>query len=349
MLSLPAKLYARLMSWREAAYFRNWLPRWRPPAPCISVGNICWGGTGKTPFCQWLLRWADRRNLRPVLLTRGYKARPAALPYRVRPDSPVDQAGDEPLLLAQAAPGARIVVDPKRTRSGPWAWNRFHPDLFILDDGFQHLPVIRDLDLVLLLPSDLNQNWGRTIPAGTWREGPVALSRADALLIKAEEQECDRLQPLIQSLLGPFDKPLFSFSPQPRRLFDPRTHQQIPTLDRPYLLVSGVAHPASVEQTATALLSAPPSKHLAFADHHSFSHRDILQILQEADSLNVTDVICTAKDAVKLTPLLDQETALHWWRLDVDIVFGQPRTGGEGFDAWLENWWQNSASQLRRT
>lgn len=345
-LSIPAALYARLMSWREAAYGKNWLPRWRPPVPCISLGNIRWGGTGKTPLCQWLLRWAKNKNLRPALLTRGYKARPPALPYLVRPGSPAGEAGDEPLLLAQGAPWARIVVDPKRIRSGPWAWQQWQPDLFILDDGFQHLSVIRDLDLLLLLPGDLDRDWGRTIPSGPWREGSQALTRADAFLIKANDQECPQLQPLIQARLSRFNKPLFTFSPRPYGLADLHTDQPATqVLKRPYLLVSAVAGPSSVEQTAASLLSTSPAKHFAFPDHHPFSSRDILQILQEAQSLNVQDVVCTAKDAVKLKALPRPEIALKWWRLDMEVVFGQALEGNDCFETWLASWWEEHQSK----
>jgi len=340
MLSLPAKLYAKLMSWREATYSGNRLPRWRPCAPCISVGNIRWGGTGKTPFCQWLLHWAESRNLRPVLLTRGYKAQPPYLPYLVRPDAPVAQAGDEPLLLAQSAPGSHIIVDPKRIRSGPWAWKQFHPDLFVLDDGFQHLPVIRDLDLVLLLPDDVDQDWNKVVPSGPWREGTKALARADVFLIKADEQACIKLRPLIESRLKRFNKPYFFFSLEPCGLTDLSSNQQTQILERPYLLISGVGHPCSVEQTATNLLSATPRKHLAFADHYAFRHRDLHRILHEAQSLKVADVVCTAKDAVKLKPLLSPETALRWWRLNMKIVFGPSPTNQGYFEDWLEKWWE---------
>lgn len=335
------------MSWREAAYARGLLRRWRPPAPCISVGNIRWGGTGKTPLCLWLLHWAQSRNLKCALLTRGYKARPPSRPYLVRPDSSPVHAGDEPLLMAQAAPQARIVVDSQRTRSGPWIWEQWQPDLFLLDDGFQHLPVVRDLDLLLLLPSDLHQDWDRAIPSGPWREGRGALARASALLIKADTRERESLGSLVRSRLAPLEKPLFFFSPQACALSELRSNRHTRTIEHPYLLVSGVARPSSVEQTATAHLSVPPVKHMAFADHHLFTHRDILKIVRKAASMNLRDVICTAKDAVKIKPLLDQDavlqdTALRWWRLDMEVAFDHLADGHENFAKWLAKWWEKS-------
>lgn len=345
-LSLPAWLYARLMTWRETAYSRNWLPRWRPLVPCISVGNIRWGGTGKTPLCLWLLRWAEERKLRPVLLTRGYKAAPPALPYLVRPDSPASEAGDEPLLMALAAPRARVVVDPKRNRSGAWAWSQWRPDLFILDDGFQHLTVGRDLDLVLLLPEDLDADWNRVHPAGPWREGVKALARADVFLIKTAPGDVSWLKPLIQVRLAPFKTPCFSFSMPPRALMDLLTGKKAKPSGMAYILVSAVARPSSVEHSAAALLKAAPARHLAYSDHHPFTPRDILQIQQDAQTLNVHEVVCTAKDAVKIRPLLDLETALHWRFLDMDMDF-EPNLAGPGtFEHWLGNWWAGRQKPL---
>lgn len=335
VFSLPAWFYTRLMSWRETAYARGWLQRWRPPAPCISVGNIRWGGTGKTPLCQWLLQWAKTSGLQSVVLTRGYKAAPPGVPFLVRPNSPPGQAGDEPLLLARSAPQARIVIDPRRIRSGPWAWERWQPDLFLLDDGFQHLSVIRDLNLVLLVPDDLHRDWGRTIPVGPWREGPRALARADAFLVKAQPLEFDRLRPLITQRLAGFGKPCFGFTLAPRQLTNLRTGEALHALETPYLLVSGVARPAAVEQSASAFLHSAPATHLVFGDHHGFTQRDIISILQQAHAHDVCDVVCTAKDAVKLDVLLEQETTLRWWQLDLHVRFEERLFADAPFPDWL--------------
>jgi tetraacyldisaccharide 4'-kinase len=252
--------------------------------------------------------------------------------------------------MAQAAPQARIVVDPKRIRSGPWIWKQWQPDLFLLDDGFQHLSIIRDLDLLLLLPSDLDQDWDQTIPSGPWREGCQALARASALLIKADARERECLDPLVRSRLDPLRKPslpLFSFSLQVCALSELGSDRQTQTLDHPYLLVSSIADPSSVEQTAITHLSAPLVKHMAFADHYPFSRGDILEIYRQAASMNLRDVVCTAKDAVKIKPLLGQDTTLRWWRLDMEVAFDRPfdhlGDGHENFANWLSKWWETSA------
>jgi len=132
----------------------------RTDVPCVSVGNIGWGGSGKTPVVQWLLQWAAGHGLHAVVLTRGYKASPPGLPYVVTPQSPAAHAGDEPLMLARSCPQGTVVVDPVRSRSARWAQERLDPDFFVLDDGFQHVQVARDTDLVLLKKDDLHAEWG---------------------------------------------------------------------------------------------------------------------------------------------------------------------------------------------
>ncbi|SDB58944.1 lipid-A-disaccharide kinase [Desulfonatronum thiosulfatophilum] len=330
------------MSWRSKAYGRGLLQRWRPPSPCISVGNIRWGGTGKTPVCHWLLNWASQSGMNCVVLTRGYRARPPALPFLVRPDSSAAEAGDEPLLLARANLDAHIVIDPKRIRSGNWAWQQWRPDLFLLDDGFQHLPVIRDINLALLLPQDLDRDWNRVVPGGPWREGAKALARADAFLIKLVglDEVPTALRDLIATRLSPFDKPIFFFAPSPGGLTNLQTAEQVDRLPEKhgssYMLVSGVANPALVDHTASTLLGAAPRRHDAFADHHAFSRREIEDIVRKAGSAGVGHVVCTAKDAVKIRELLGPDTPVQWWSMDMTVRFVPESEKSPCFVKWLE-------------
>ncbi len=184
VLTPVSKVYGMIMARRAGRYEDGEYQQFRPKCPCISVGNIGSGGSGKTPLADWLLKWAKSQGLKTVLLTRGYGAKPSELPYLVRENSPVVEAGDEPLMLAAGNPEARVVVDPVRKRSGKWATDEFGPDLMVLDDGFQHMAVQRDLDFVLLTSDDFTCGWNKVIPRGTWREDVQALRRADVFLLK---------------------------------------------------------------------------------------------------------------------------------------------------------------------
>ena len=161
LLTPVSLLYRRILAARRAKWENEGSPAFRPACQYVSVGNIAWGGTGKTPVVDWLLGWSEARGLRAVVLSRGYKAQPPELPLHVSPSRTPGEAGDEPLMLALEHPSAAVMVDPDRRRSGRWAEERLSPDLFVLDDGFQHVKVRRDLDIVLLRPDDLGDGWGR--------------------------------------------------------------------------------------------------------------------------------------------------------------------------------------------
>jgi tetraacyldisaccharide 4'-kinase len=326
-------MYARLMGLRAGMYRRGALPSWRPPGFCVSVGNISWGGSGKTPLCEWLLQWGAERGDAPVLLSRGYKAAPPALPYAVRPDSPVGEAGDEPLLLARSCPGATVVIDPRRARGGRWAASAVGSRLFVLDDGFQHLGVRRDLDLVLLSPEDLSRDWDAVLPAGPWREPAAALGRASALLLRAGPDRFEELRLLARRRLGALAKPVFSFQIRPAgvlRVVD-GIRQELARIG-PYMLVSGVGRPRAVEASVAAAIGRKPELHLVFPDHHPYASRDWKEISFEAHRKECERILCTPKDAVKLARFADAGL----WSLETELRFGPREPEGPAFEAWLQ-------------
>ena len=289
------------MRLRAKAFEHGLVPSWHPNVPCISIGNISWGGTGKTPMVSWLLDWTKHTGLHPVVLTRGYHGHPPHLPFHVIPGSSPDQSGDEPLMLARAHEHADVVVDPKRIRSGPWAETELCPDLFILDDGFQHLAAERDINIVLMAEHDLLQGWNKVIPAGSWREGKKALKRADAFVVNGTGSSLDRLFPAANSRLKEFGCPIFFVRLLPTRLSRVRTKKTISHLDKaPYFLFTGIANPERVRTTVTALLGYPPADVRYFPDHHAFTADDKEQIVQQALAAKASQIVCTPKDAIKL-------------------------------------------------
>lgn len=328
--------YGLVMRLRRTCYGSGLLPSWAPPAITVSVGNIGWGGTGKTPLSGWFLGWAERQGLDSVLLTRGYKARPKQYPYLVNGKSLAEEAGDEPLLLAREHPKAHVVVDPVRRRSGPIAYERFSPHLIVLDDGFQHMAVQRDLNLVLFRPEDFEKGWNRVIPSGTWRESESALAGADAFFLKCPPDTFKAMAPLIRKRLGKFEKPVFSFHLRPSAL------RRINGKDRtdnftggPYALVSGVGDPDQVERTTHDFLGYAPAMRFDFPDHHFYTKTDALEIEAKAAEKGCEHILCTPKDAVKLGPLASD----IFWTLDLKVVFGPKALSSETFKAWwADNW-----------
>jgi tetraacyldisaccharide 4'-kinase len=336
--------YGGAMRFRAALYRRGLLPRWEATALTVSVGNIGWGGSGKTPVADWLLGWAEAKSISVALLTRGYRAKPKHLPYEVKPGALAEEAGDEPLMLARAHEKALVVVDPDRSRAGRMVMRKAHPELIILDDGFQHMAVQRHINLVLLRPEDLREEWNRVIPAGSWREPEAALRRADAFMIKIGPKGFDTLRPRIEERLAHFGKPVFSFRLAPVGLRSVIGGQTVRDFEgAPYLLATGVGDPAQVGATAEAYLGYPPKRHLVFRDHHSYSKQDVLDLVNEAARLGCAAVLCTPKDAVKLGSMCTE----IFWQFDLSLEFG-PSTLGK--NAKFSTWWDRryEAFRLRR-
>jgi tetraacyldisaccharide 4'-kinase len=297
----PISLIYGLCMRLRAAYWIKANHGWTPPIPCISVGNISWGGTGKTPFCQYLIKFSLQHGLCPVILTRGYKANPPTYPYLVQPDDEPTTSGDEPLLLARTSSQARIIIDPDRTRAGKWALKHLNPDIFILDDGFQHLKVKRHLNLVLFSPEDILTQWNKVIPAGSWRESEIALKRADIFLINTWDRDKAILTGHASRKLARFNKPIFYFSIYPTELINLKTRARLSHLNNePYILITSVANPQKVFSSVTYFLSYPPQKHISFPDHYHFDKKDFDNLLQLVHKKNIKYIVCTTKDAPKL-------------------------------------------------
>jgi tetraacyldisaccharide 4'-kinase len=150
---LASRLYGLGAGLRRSLYARGWLKVKRLPAPVVSVGNLTVGGTGKTPVVACLARLLQDRGKRVAILSRGYGGQSCGVvcisdgrqTYKRPPE-----VGEEPYWLARTLPGVAVYTGACRYAAGLAAWQEFRPDLFLLDDGFQHFQLHRDLDLVLL-------------------------------------------------------------------------------------------------------------------------------------------------------------------------------------------------------
>ena len=311
---------------------------WRRPFPwAISAG----AARARPRWPTGLLGWAENRGLQAVLLTRGYRAKPSTLPYVVRPGALAEEAGDEPLMLARNHERAHVIVDPDRTRAGKMAQRDFNPGLIVLDDGFQHMAVRRHVNLTLLRPEDLGDEWDLVLPAGSWREPKSALTRADAFMIKISPKAFKELRPSIDRRLGLLFKPVFSFSIVPtgvRHVVSGRAASDFNQAE--YLLVSGVGEPVQVAATAKSYFGKAPKEHLVFRDHHAYSKKDVLNIVRAAERAGCPAILCTPKDAVKLGPLCTEA----FWQFDLRVEFG-PSTLGKSIT--FESWWETRFEEIQ--
>jgi tetraacyldisaccharide 4'-kinase len=320
-LLLPlTPLYAAAVRTRAALYRRGLRTAVRLASPVVSVGNLTFGGTGKTPTVVALVRDLVRRGRRPAVLTRGHgrsSRRPLVL-VGPNPSSSPGRAGDEPLEMAARLPGVPIVVDRDRVRGGLEAL-RLGATVLVLDDGFQHQRIARDLDLVLI---DAGDPWGggQLPPRGRLREPVAAVVRASAVLVtKLSAGSDDRREEIVRSireLAG--DLPVFGARVEASRVRTP-TGWQSPEIiaGRRVLAFAGVGRPEAFAELLTSA-GAEVVSTAWFADHHRYRADELERLSADAERLGAVPVT-TAKDAVKLP------ASSAFWVLEAEMV---PLDGG---------------------
>lgn len=301
-------LYRLFLRARAAAYRRGWVQTRRLPAKVISVGNLTVGGTGKTPMVLHLAAWLRRRGLHVAVLTRGYGRR-ARLPLVINGQGEVSQytpdlMGDEPILLARHLPDVTIGIGADRFALAQQILEleaTHPPDVFLLDDGFQHLRLARDLDLVLLDATD-PFGAGAVLPAGRLREPCQSLVRADLIVLTRSSEE-GRNDPADAVRRYNPGVPLFRASTKLVGAFDAATHRPanlyVLKQQRAFAFC-GLGNPeafwADLERWEFNLVGT-----LAFRDHHRYVIDDFKRIIREADRVRAHVLLTTEKDMINLT------------------------------------------------
>jgi tetraacyldisaccharide 4'-kinase len=278
----------------------------------ISIGNLTVGGSGKTPLAAEIARMLLEMGERPAILSRGYARKRPTEGAMVVSDgrrvlSNVEQSGDEPLMLAKLVPQACVLVSPSRYVAGRVAESRLGCTVHVLDDGFQHFELMRDIDL-LVAPDSLDDV--RTLPAGRFREPLDAAASADALLIEVpgDGGVAQGFSPATpQSAIRLGVATAFEFT---RRIAGPAA-------DRPAFALAGIARPdrffSDLEASGWRLTGRK-----SFPDHHHYSARDIEQIRHLARESGAPVILTTEKDAVRLTQL-DRDPPIVAIPLEIEI------------------------------
>lgn len=287
LLGSLGQLYGAAVTLRRRAYQRGWLESYRAPCPVLSVGNLVSGGTGKTPVVRWLAGRLQAAGRRAAIVSRGY-GQPGAsreTPLLVADAAGVrtDRAADEPLLLARALPGVAVVTCPRRQRAIELAVHALGCDVVVLDDGFQHLAVQRDLDIVLLDATRPFGN-GRLLPGGVLRDPPAALARAGLVIWT----RADHPPP---ALALPCPSVRARHAPAPWR----------PPAAGPAWGFCGLAQPDSFRATLGEA-GIPLAGFTPFPDHHPYTESDLAALGRRAAEAGATHLVCTDKDQVKLDP-----------------------------------------------
>ncbi|MDY7091745.1 MAG: tetraacyldisaccharide 4'-kinase [Acidobacteriota bacterium] len=289
---------------------RRWYRRRarRLPRPVISIGNLHWGGAGKTPLVSAVGRHLQHRGLQVAVLSRGYGGSGKGVRMVSTGEGPLlgpTVAGDEPVLLAGEMPGVAVVVGPDRYQDGFHALERLspQPQIFLLDDGFSHLALHRDLDLLVFPASDPFAG-GRLWPGGRLREPLASSARAHAALLTgaklagADSEAPEQAQALAAALrpFG-FDGPAFVSTTEARPA---RLHRgdELAAGSR-VLLVAAIARPERFRASAEAE-GFTVAGELFLPDHHPYPEATLQRIAKTFRESGADAVLTTSKDRVKL-------------------------------------------------
>jgi len=310
-------LYALVMAFRALCYRIGLFSHTRLSVPVISIGNLTMGGTGKTPMVAYVTALLRNKGWQPVVVCRGYGGKAKGAVNIVARDGEIfmesELAGDEPRLLAETIPGVTVLTGGKKSVVARFADENLHPDVIVVDDGFQHLALDRDIDIVLFSAHSLLGN-GRVFPGGDLRESVGALSRANAFVITGIEQSMTRKIYDFRSFLNVCNPtaPIFEGSYEITGLKKSRhsCFLDIAAAKRLKLFaVSAIAQPDSFYATLQQSGFNVAGCH-SYRDHHAYGEEDVNFLYLAAQKVNAEALITTEKDYVKLHPLWKKELPL---------------------------------------
>ena len=319
-LNIASRAYGPLVEFKYYLHKKGILERKRLPIKVISIGNITLGGTGKTPTTQYLAKFLSEKGFKPIILSRGYKRKGNIDEIKIVSDgnkilSNPSESGDEPYLLAQNLKGVPVVVGKNRYKAGMLAIEKFKSNVALLDDGFQHFALDRDLDILLINSLNPFGN-GYLFPRGQLREPIKALSRAGIIIITKSDSEMrnNRVTSVPHFPIKSIDeitntirkyntkaliaKSIHKFT----KLFGENDTLELNQLkDKKVLAFCGIAD----EYYFTYKLSqiASNNKCIIFDDHHHYTESDVNNILNNFQEFKADILVTTQKDYYKVKKL----------------------------------------------
>jgi len=323
-LEAAAKLYATIIALRNLAYSKGWLKVHTTDATVISVGNITVGGTGKTPLVVWLCKFLHQKEIQCAVLTRGYKTHTKK---RATSDEQRATRTDEPAILTESCPQAKVIINPDRVAGAGEAVSKFKANALIMDDGFQHRRLARDLDIVTI-DATCPFGYDKMLPAGLLREPAAALKRADAVVIT----RCDQVG---EDELTELEKKLWYLNPNmtiARSIHRPVCAKSIDgsqisideLKDKRILAFCGIGNPDAFFNTVNGLgCDIVGSK--IYDDHYRYTDDCLAGTYEQAGHLKADLILTTQKDWAKITQLAPVKKDIPLAYLAIELKF----TSGE--------------------
>jgi tetraacyldisaccharide 4'-kinase len=303
-LSLFSLTYGGAIRGRAFLYASGMMKSKRLPCPVISVGNMTVGGTGKTPLVMALARGLMDRGIPVAILSRGYKGKKSSGPLVSDGQNlflSLDESGDEPFLMAKSLKGIPVLVGKDRFANGKVALQRFGVRGLLLDDGYQHLQLYRDLN-ILLIDSGIGFGDLNLLPRGILREPLSHLRRANLFVLTKVEhpEECEPMEKELRDLYPSIS--IFHSHYEPLGLIGPKGEwEELSSLKgKKVLALSGIANP-SYFSFLLRKYGIEIIKEAIFPDHHLYIPEDLITL--EKQSKGADQFVTTEKDMVKLMRL----------------------------------------------
>jgi len=293
LLRFAAFVYLIIILVRNFLYSKRWLKAHNVNAVVISIGNITTGGTGKTPLVIWAAKLLEGKNIPVAILTRGYKTKK-------------EKFSDEPAILAKSCPKATVIINPNRVAAATKAINNFGTKALILDDGFQHRRLARDIDIVTI---DAMRPFGhrKLLPAGLLREPLTALKRAHAVVItRANQVSQSQLTQLLARLKDINPDMIIASAIHAPVCANSMHEKQIELKQmecKKVFAFCGIGNPDAFFSTIEELkINIAGSK--VYNDHHRYTTQDIAEIYAQARNLGADMILSTQKDWTKTILLI---------------------------------------------
>ncbi|WP_196593075.1 tetraacyldisaccharide 4'-kinase [Pectinatus sottacetonis] len=348
ILQIFSFIYEKLVNFKLWLYRCNFLRQKKIDCYVISIGNITVGGTGKTPTSQRLAKEISGMGYKVAILNRGYRAKwrgdVGVVSNGKKLLMTAAQAGDEAYLLAKNLPDVPVLIGADRSLTGRYAIENFGIEIAILDDGYQHWQLKRDLDILLVDSINIFDN-GYVLPRGTLRESLTHLDRADICLLTKVDQAAPHSCEYIRNTLAQNNNHALVVE----SIHNPRGFVEIgdwlanigcsgkevtELAGAKIIAVSAIGNPASLEQTLQSI-GAVIVESIRFPDHHDYTSAEITEVMEQAKKRGAEAIVITDKDAVKFPrEIVEQKRRIPIYIICIEIRF---KKGAEEFEKYLRN------------
>lgn len=308
VLAVPSLFYLCAVKTRNFLYKKNILKTYKPHTYTISVGNLTTGGTGKTPITAEIANYFSKKGDYPAILSRGYGGKLSNKEVNIVSDGmsinfSAQQAGDEPVWLAKHCPKTAVLTCASRVKSAKFAKNTLHCTKLILDDGFQHQKLGRDLN-ILVVDSEKQFSNGCVLPLGALREPVSEIKRADRIIVVNKNYNDKKAKTFARYLKKKYSIPSYVCSMLPDEVYDIKNQDNSIDETQAVIAFSAIAQP---EQFYKYLRRYDVLATRDFPDHHIYTKEDIEELRSLMKKYDAKYMITTEKDAVKLKEILDKD------------------------------------------